>query len=134
MMVSDSVTNKVYTDVGGFVGLAPGQGPLVDGGTTPSAADIFLNQIVADDGTNVTVEKFAFNYGFGSGNTSYMDIGVETTDTSKLKSGSGYETKTFAVPSDTYYWETDIKGIRFSTDIADEWGFKAAKAIFSSGT
>lgn len=38
------------------------------------------------------------------------------------------------MPSDTYYWETDIKGIRFSTDAADEWGFKNAKARFSSGT
>lgn len=87
-MVSDSVTNKVYTDVGGFVGLAPAKGPKVDGGSTPNTADIFLDQIVADGAD----ASFAFNYGFGDSNVSYMDLGVETTDTSLFKSGSGYET------------------------------------------
>ena len=129
MEIADYVLNMPYPDVGGVAGLALGKGPATTGGTTPADADMFLTQLV----TGGSAPNFAFNYGFGNTNLSYMELGTSGTDNTALKKqGSGYETKTFNVAADKYHWETNLRGIRFSTDESDLWGFRNTVARFSS--
>ena len=111
------------TDVSGFCGLTLGKGAGPDG-TIPAYSDMLVTQF--------SDQKFAFNIG-SNANQSYIDLGVETSDTSLMKTGSGYETKTFDVTHGSYYWEADLMGARFSTDGSDEWGLSNNKVRFASG-
>jgi hypothetical protein len=59
-------------------------------------------------------------------------LGASGGSTALIKAGTGYETKTFNVDATSYYWQTNLRGIKFSTDEADEWGFRNTVARFSS--
>ena len=82
----------------------------------------------------LVAETFALNYGFGT-NPSWIDLGYDSTDTSLLKTSVTNENDpvTFNVDNDSYFWELDLKGVRLSTEEADEWGLRDTKARLASG-
>ena len=62
-----------------------------------------------------------------------MDFGVESSDTTTWKKATGTR-KTFYIDPSKQYWETELRGMKFSTDTSDEWGFTTTiPARFATG-
>ena len=127
---SDTVTNNPYTAVGGFAGLALGKG-ADDAGVTPTDTEMILYQISNAPGT--ADPEFVFNYG-QNGNDSFLDLGTGTFDSTKIKTVTtlGVNNISLGVKPNNYYWELKLKGVRFSTNIEDEWGFVDTTARIST--